>query len=205
LDAAVEVVRGLTLDGGTIEKLRLNSPAGGWFPALQVFTWRISRQNAAYGNLFFFPRLEKITILPVWRQRDSDDCRNLMSSVALTFSTLAVPGGLRIPVIAALNERIRDSLPWEYFKDSLSSVVLRSGPSLTNFGSVVPLSDEGVIHLISLSNLHSLELDTPHLTSPLFVCSFFHLSSCGSFRKPSRSNGCPRSDSWKRMSLPHET
>jgi len=108
---AVNVVRGLTLDEDAIQKLHLNSPAGGWFPALQVFTWHISRQNAAYGDLFFSPCLERITTLPVWRQRDSNDCRNLMSSVASILSTLPVPSGLRILVIAALDERIRDSLP----------------------------------------------------------------------------------------------
>ena len=160
---AVEATQGLTLNGDTIEKLRLNSPAGGWFPALQVFIWHITRRNAPYGDLFFSPRLEKITIILVWHQQDSNGCRNLMSSVASTFSTLPVPGGLRVLAIAALDNRIHDSLPWEYFKDSFSSVVLHSRPSLTSFGSVVPLSDEVVVHLISLPNLRSLELDTPPL------------------------------------------
>ena len=169
---AVEVVRGLNLNGATIEKLCLNSPAGGWFPALQEFTWHITRRNAPYGKLFFSPRLEKITIFPVWHQQDSDGYRKLVSSVASTFSTLPVPGGLQVLVIAALNNRIHDSLPWEYFKDSFSSVVLRLGPSLTNFNSVVPLSDEAVVHLISLPNLQTLELDTPpphHSTLRLLV------------------------------------
>jgi hypothetical protein len=44
-------------------------------------------------------------------------------------------------------------MPWEYFKDSFSSIVSRCGPSLTEFSSPIPLSDAATNHLIQLPHL----------------------------------------------------
>ena len=52
-------------------------------------------------------------------------------------------------------------MPWSYFKDSLSSVVLRCGPSLMEFTSTVPLSDTAVNHLIQLPHLRAWSIGVP--------------------------------------------
>ena len=48
-----------------------------------------------------------------------------------------------------------------YFKGSLSSVVLRCGPSLTGLISRVPLSDAAINHLIQLPHLHTWRIEGP--------------------------------------------
>ena len=61
-------------------------------------------------------------------------------------------------------------VPWKHFKESLSSVALHCGPSLTEFTSPIPLSDAAVIHLIHLPHLHVWHVETPpptYSTPPL--------------------------------------
>ena len=48
-----------------------------------------------------------------------------------------------------------------YFEDSLSSVILRCGPQLTELSLPVALSDAAVNHLIQLSNLHTWRVEGP--------------------------------------------
>ena len=52
-------------------------------------------------------------------------------------------------------------IPPAYLKDPLSSVVLRCGPSLTEFSSPIPLSDVAITHLIHLPNLHTWHTEHP--------------------------------------------
>ena len=53
------------------------------------------------------------------------------------------------------------AMPWEYFKDSLSSVGLRCGLSLTMYDSPIPLSDAVLNHLIQLPHLNFLRIHGP--------------------------------------------
>ena len=43
-------------------KLRLNSPPGGWLPALQDLTLYITQTNLPYADLSFSPRLKRFSI-----------------------------------------------------------------------------------------------------------------------------------------------
>ena len=52
----------LLLGEDTLPKLRLNSPAGGWFPALQELLWRTEESNISYVDLFISPYLKVISI-----------------------------------------------------------------------------------------------------------------------------------------------
>ena len=171
----VHVGSKMALGRDTIEKLRLNSPVGGWFPASQTLVWYITERTLPYADLFFSEQLERIVIYPLWQQRrrTTDGPDQFLSSVASTFSTLLVPSGLRLLIIAPRNRAIRHKIAWGYFKDSVSSLVLRCGPSLTNFGSVVPMSDEAIIHLLSLPKLRNLHFDSPPPHHSLFQSLIF--------------------------------
>jgi len=58
-------------------------------------------------------------------------------------------------------------IPSTYLKDSLSSVVLCCGPSLTEFSSPVPLSGAAVNHLVQLPHLRTWHTgDPPPVYSP---------------------------------------
>ena len=43
----------MILEEETLNKLRLNSPPGGWFPALQGLSWCITEFNLPYADLCF--------------------------------------------------------------------------------------------------------------------------------------------------------
>ena len=142
---------------GTFHKLRLNSPAGGWFPALQDLSWCITASNLPSADLLFPPHLTKISI-----------------SSPLSWGSSGIPPGVLPAIasrIAALPTSALQSLlvgvrwhhwvPWAQFKESLSSVVLRCGPSLTEFASPVPLSDEAMNHLIRLPHLRTWRVNRP--------------------------------------------
>jgi len=47
----------------TFKKLRLNSPPGGWFPALQDLSFCIKDNNIPYADLFFSPHLKRVSIV----------------------------------------------------------------------------------------------------------------------------------------------
>ena len=47
-------------------KLRSNSPPGGWFPALQDLSWCMSELSVLYIDLFLSPHLQRIDICASW-------------------------------------------------------------------------------------------------------------------------------------------
>ena len=139
---------GEVYDEPTFRELRLNSPVGGWFPALRRLDWAVTESNLPYANLFFSPHLKKISIRS-WFSENSDAPRDILSAV-----TSIIPA---LPVFAlqSLELSVRKSgrVPG-YLKDAFSPLVLRCGPSLTEFSSLIPLSDAAMDHLIQLPHLH---------------------------------------------------
>ena len=146
----------LGIEEDTSRILRLNSPAGGWFPALQNLSWYIAYHNLPYVALSFTPHLKSISI-----------------SLSLTWFTYGTPHE-HLPSIASAISALPASalqllhvdcgprrMPWAHFKDSISSVVLRCGSSLTEFASPTALSDAAVDHLIQLPNLRTLRIKGP--------------------------------------------
>ena len=135
------------------DKLRINSPSGGWFPSLQNLSWTITEINLPYIDLFFSPCLKSFFFYPGWSWKHSGLPPNVLPTLAS--AVLALPtSGL---------ERISGETghPWGYFKDSFSSVVLRCGPSFTEYDSQIPLSDAAIDHLIQLPHLHTLCMYSP--------------------------------------------
>jgi len=141
---------------GTFNKLRLNSPPGGWFPALEGLYWCITRSNFPYADLFFSPHLKIISIVAQWSWDISSAPPDVLQTLASTISALPTSSLQRIVVGAD-----HDTMSWAYFKDSLSSVVLRCGPSFTDYDSLVPLSDAAVNHLIHLPHFRSWRIHGP--------------------------------------------
>jgi len=185
---AVTVEWWLGLDRDTIERMRLNTPAGGWFPALQNIRWQVGGHNIPYTDLFLTPSLENIRIVVSCLHKKSEAHTRLQDSVALAMSALPA-SRLRLLIIAPLNRKVHTSFPWEDFTDSLSSVVLRCGPLLKTFASQIPLSGGAVNHLISLPGLRTLQFCGPppqpsdlHLPldfPPLTTCFFAEDSTIG--------------------------
>lgn len=155
----------------TYRKLRLNSPAGGWFPALQDLWWTITETNLPYVDLFFSSHLKTISIYNSWSSRGFEVPRDLLPSIASTISTLPT---------SALQSLLVDHnmMPWADLTDSISSVVLRCGPSLAGFTSPIPLSDAAMNHLIQLPHLRVWRIGRPPpsytvlplVFPPLVVC-----------------------------------
>ena len=52
-------------------------------------------------------------------------------------------------------------MPWADLADSISSVVLRCGPSLAEFTSSIPLSEAAMSHLIQLPHLRTWRIGSP--------------------------------------------
>jgi len=134
----------------TIRQLRLNSPAGGWLPALRDLTWTITASNLPCLDLFLSPHLETILFSISLRWNGSGIPLDILPAIASIISTIPVPA-LRTLHLAVSSR----NTPWEYFKDSFSSVVLRCGPSLVELTSPIPLSDAAVNHLIQLPHLRT--------------------------------------------------
>jgi len=141
---------------GTFNKLRLNSPPGGWFPALEGLYWSITESNLPYADLFFSPHLKIISIVAQWSWDISSAPPDVLQTLASTISTLPTSSLQRIVVGAD-----HDTMSWAYFKDSLSSVILRCGPSFTEYDSPIPLSDAAVNHLIHLPHFCSWRIHNP--------------------------------------------
>ena len=129
----------------TFRKLRLNSPAGGWFPMLQRFYWFITESNIPYADLFFSPYLKEIVISPLSSWIDFQVPHEIVPAIASMISAL--------PASALQSVRVTYGVPWADLEDSLSSVALRCGSSLTEFISPIPLSSAAINHLIHLPNL----------------------------------------------------
>jgi len=150
------VVVWLDLDRDTVGKLRLNSPAGGWFPALQTLCWDFSKFNLPYCDLFLSPHLTKVFIWFPLPEGEVEYHSDLLSSGTSIISTLPTS------TLQAFTIRIHHrGPPLTLFKDPLSSAVLRCGPSLTRFYSRVLLSDEAMNHLVRLPNLYDLRVEGP--------------------------------------------
>lgn len=161
----LEVDQGLGIDGGSIMKLRLNSPHGGWFPTLQTLSWPVTEHNLNYTDLFFSRSLERISIhLRNPEGKDDITLCNLLQSMASAISALPVSDELQVFTVTTSNQ----SYICKYFTESLSRVVLRCGASLVKFRSMVSLSDEATIHMISLPNLRTLRFDNPPPESLMF-------------------------------------
>jgi len=146
------------LGDGMFRQLRLNSPATGrWFPALREISWCITKYNSPYADLFFSPDLENVSIhiLPSWIYAENP--RDIIPTVIPIIS--AVPGPTLQSLVISVD---RDpGVPWGCSRESLSSVVLCCGPSLTEFTSPIPLSDAAVDHLIHLPHLHIWRVENP--------------------------------------------
>jgi len=155
------------LAGDTLHRLRLNSPADGWFPALQDLSWCIAKSDPFHIDIFFSPHLKKVSVYLSWSWRDSEvphdsDILPAVASIisllpTSTLQSLLVGGGQR-------------KMPWGYLKDSLSSIVLRCGPSLIEFSSTIQLSDAAANYLIHLPHLRIWRVEGPPPTysaSPL--------------------------------------
>lgn len=148
------------IEEDAIRQFRLNSPTGGWFPALRTLGWTVSAHNLRYIDLLFSPYLEEvwITTPPSWSR--SKFPRDVLPVLASTISTL--------PASALRSLRLGPSLGadpgdthWVYFENSLSSIVLRCGPSLLHLASPVPLSDVAVDHVIRLPHLRTWRVGGP--------------------------------------------
>jgi len=99
------------LEEDTIRKSRLNSPAGGLFPALQDCYWCITKCNLPHANLFVSQNLEGIHIsVP-------DDLREILPTIASVISKLPTHALQRLDIDTPLHELYRTHL-----KDSLSSI-----------------------------------------------------------------------------------
>ena len=146
----------------TFRKFRLSSPPNGWFPALQDLSWRITYSNIFYISIFISPHLKKISIYAPGTWASFTVPANILAAVASTVSTL--PGS----ALQSLSIGLHCRAPPGYFKDSLSSIVLRCGPSLTEFTTTVPLSDAAANHLSQLPHLRTLHIGgTPPTYSAL--------------------------------------
>ena len=140
----------------TYRKFRLNSPAGGWFPLLRNLSWCITKANLPYTDLFFSPYLEGVTIHVSWSLSIPEVPRDVPPAIASAISTL--PASALESLFLEIDHR---GMPSAYFKDSVSSVVLRCGPALTEFLSPVPLSEAAVNHLIQLPHLRTWRIGGP--------------------------------------------
>jgi len=147
----------LLLEEETLKKLHLNSPPGGWFPALQLLSWVITESNLPWANLFFSPHLKSILIYTAW----SWDPINIVPPAILSTLTSIISA---LPTSSLELMSVDDGQPtlgWPYFKDSFSSLILRCGPSFTDYDSPVPLSDAALDHLIHLPYLRTWRIHGP--------------------------------------------
>jgi len=134
----------------TFNKLRVNSPPGGWFPALQDLYWCISESNLLCADLFFSPHLKRIRIRVSWPWNNTAPPLGAPSTLASIISALPTSSLERISVYTD-----HQTMLWAHLKDSFSSTILRCGPSFTECDSPVPLSDAALDHLIHLPRLHT--------------------------------------------------
>ena len=154
----IEVDEWTTLEEETFRKFRSNSPAGGWFPALQVLHLTITESNLPHADLFLSPHLTDIFISASSSWLNAGFPHNVLPAVAAAINT--------IPTSALQSLWIDDAMSQEGLEDPLSSVVLRCGPSLTKFDSVIPLSGAATNHLIQLPRLHDWHTIGPPLDFP---------------------------------------
>ena len=146
----------------TSNKLRLNSPPGGWFPALQDLFWCITGFNLPYVDLFFSPRLKNIYICTAWLSKHAGGIPlGILPTLVSTISALPTSSLERI-LAGTRNRRMF----WAHLKDSFSSTILRCGPSFTEYDFPVPLSTAALEHLIQLPHLRTWRIHGPPPTYP---------------------------------------
>ena len=156
----VRVDVGQDLGEEALYKFRLNVPPGGWFPALQALNWSCTRFNLPYLDLFLSQNLTAIAISTSWG--DPESPRSSLQVIASTISALPTS------TPRLLSVHLHDhGIPRTYLKDSLSSVVLRCGPSFRDFSTLIPLSDAAVSHLILLPHLHTGTTPLSWMRGPL--------------------------------------
>ena len=144
------------LGEGALPKLRLNMPAGGWFPALQDLAWSITESNLSSVDLFISPRLKKISIYPSLSWGDPKVVHDILPAVASTIS--ALPASTLQSLFVGEDHYM---VPRAYLQDSFSSLILRCGPSLTELISPIPLTGAAVNHLIRLPHLRTWRVGGP--------------------------------------------
>ena len=166
------------LEEDSFSKLRLNSPDNGWFPILQDLNWYITETNLPYADLFFSPHLKRISThrLQVHFGGPAGPLNTLpVTAIASAISTLPTFALQSLRVFCS--ESWSPEASWTGFTDSLSSVVLRCGQSLTEFISKVPLSDTAVNHLTRLPSSVPAASKALRLATPFHILpSSFHLS-----------------------------
>jgi len=145
----------------TSKKLHSNLPPGGWFPALRDLSWYITEFNVLYIDLFLSPHLQRISIRAEWSWNNTGVPPAILPTLVSIISTLPTSSLERISVS---NNHL--TMPWACFKDSLSSVILRCGPSFTEYDSPVPLSNAALDHLIHLPRLRTWRIHGPPPTYP---------------------------------------
>ena len=141
----------------TYRKMRLNSPIRGWFPALQTLFWIVTETSLPHVALFFSPQLEMIYVHMSWSLEYDEVPHSILPAIASAISALPISTALQSLYVGVGD----DGAPLAYFEDSLSSVILRCGPSLTEIRSPIRLSDAAVNHLIQLPHLHTLRIEGP--------------------------------------------
>ena len=151
----------------TLNKLRLNSPPGGWFPALQDLSWWLTESNPPCADLFFSPHLKRISIYVSWSWDNTALPLSALPTLASIISALPTSSLERILVGANL-----PTMPWAHFKDSFSSIILRCGSSFTEYNSPVPLSNAALNHLVQLPHLQIWRIHGP---PPIYPTSSFPL------------------------------
>jgi len=168
----------------TLNKLHLNSPPGGWFPALQDLYWCINESNSSCTDLFFSPHLKRIRIYVSWMWDHDPIPPGILPILAPIILTLPTSGLEQMSVGDGYQAMV-----WAHFKDSFSSVILRCGPSFTDYNSPVPLSDAALDHLIHLPHLRTWRIQSPPPTysasslplvfPPLEVLTLGKSAACG--------------------------
>lgn len=150
------------LEEETLNKLRLNSPPGGWFPALQELYWYPNESNLPYADVFFSSHLKRISIHMIWPWKSTGLPSCIRSTLASTISALPTSSLQHLSFIGIGHP----AMSWEYLTDPVSSVILRCGPSFTEYNSPVPLSDAALNHLIHLPHLRTWRTHSPPPSYP---------------------------------------
>ena len=147
----------MILEGETLKKLYLNSPPGRWFPSLQDLSWHITEFNLPYAYRFFSPHLKRIRIYASWSWDENALPLNALPALPSTITVLPTSRLERMSV----GDNYHITPPWAHFKDSFSSVILRCGPSFTEYNAPIPLSNAALHHLIHLPHLHTWHIHGP--------------------------------------------
>jgi len=146
----------------TSNKLRSNLPPGGWFPALRDLSWCITELSVLHADLFLSPHLQRVSISVAWSWRNTGVPPAILPTLVSIISTKLPTSSLE--KISVDTNHL--TMPWEHFKASFSSVVLRCGSSFTEYDSPVPLSNAAMDHLIHLPHLHTWRIHGPPPTYP---------------------------------------